>query len=145
MEGSPAVKFPKVLAAAAIAGSVTLGLVGVAGAATPSPTAASATTPSHHIDCAKAEQVIARLHQRDAAINARIVQGEARVDLLRKEGKNARADKLATRLETVKARLTKVEARLTKVEARVDQKCNVTPPVAGTSTTSTAAGTSTTV
>jgi hypothetical protein len=139
------VKFPKILAAAAIAGSMTLGLAGVAGAVTPSPTPASPTTPSHHIDCAKAEQVIARLHQRDAAINARIAKGEARVDLLRKEGKNARADKLAQRLETVKARLAKVEARLTKVEARVDAKCNVTPPVTGGSTTSTTAGTSTTV
>jgi hypothetical protein len=145
MEGSPAVKFPKILAAAAIAGSMTLGLAGVAGAVTPSPTPASPTTPSHHIDCAKAEQVIARLHQRDAAINARIAKGEARVDLLRKEGKNARADKLAQRLETVKARLAKVEARLTKVEARVDAKCNVTPPLGGSSTTSSTAGTSTTV
>jgi hypothetical protein len=139
------VKFPKILAAAAIAGSVTLGLVGVAGAVTPSPSAPSATTPTHQIDCAKAEQVIARLHQRDAAINDRIAQAEARVALLRQEGKNARADKLAARIETVKARLTKVEARLAKVEARVDQKCNVTPPVAGNSTTSTTAGTSTTV
>ena len=131
-------KLPKILVAVAIAGSMTLGIAGVAGAQTTatSPTV-SPTTPSHHIDCAKAEAVIAKLHVRDAAIKARIVKAEARVDALRQAGHNAQADKLAKRIETVKDRLTKVEARLTKVEARVDQKCNVTPPVGASSTTST--------
>ena len=129
----------KILAGSAIAATMTLGVAGAAGAqttdtSTPSSTPAAATTPTHHIDCAKVEQVITRLHERDAAINARLVKAEARVDQLRQEGKTARADALAKRIEMIKDRLTTVEARLAKVEARVDKVCNLTPGGDSTST-----------
>jgi len=133
----------KILAGTAIAATMTLGVAGVAGAQTTDTTGpststpAAATTPTHHIDCAKVEQVIARLHERDAAVNARLVKAEARVDQLRQEGKTARADALAKRIELIKARLTTVEARLAKVEARVDTVCNLTPSSGGSGGTST--------
>ena len=129
----------KLLAGAALAGTLTLGYAGVAGAQTSSLSTTGASTPAAapHIDCTKAEATLAKLHQRDEAVKDRLAKLEARVQQLRQNGHTKRADLLQQRIDTVQGRLSKVEARLSKVEARVDAKCNVSPDLGSSTSSST--------
>jgi len=136
----------KILAGAALAGSVTLGFAGVAAAQTSPVSTPAATTgaPARHIDCTKVEATLAKLYQRDEAVNDRLTKLEARVAQLRQNGHTKRADMLQQRIDAVKDRLSKVESRLATVEAKVDQKCNVSPGT-GTGNSDSTSSTSTTL
>lgn len=123
----------KSLAVVALAGAVSLGYAGVAGAqpttTDPAPTSPPVTQP-HKFNCESAKDHLARIQHRLDQVKDRITKVEARIDKLRQNGHNDEADRLAKRVESAKDRLTKVEARLDKVTAKVHERCDTAAPAA---------------
>ena len=68
--------FRTIIAGTAVAGALTLGLAGIAGAATTS-TSASGGTPSAAV-CTRAANIEARIQKYDTAVTARLPKAEAR-------------------------------------------------------------------
>jgi phage shock protein A len=104
-----------------IAGSLTAGFVGVAGAQTNSSSSSAPT--EHKFSCDTARDHLARLHTRIDALKDHIANAEARIDQLRKQGHDDRADALAKRVERAKDRLARLEARVDRVQQRIDVRC----------------------
>jgi len=115
--------FRKLIAGTAVAGVVTLGMTGIAGAAT---TNTATGTPSAAV-CAKAAKVEALIQQWESKVNARLPKVEAREAQAKAAGHTRLADFLANRITKVQARETKVNARLAKIEA----KCGTTGSTVG--------------
>lgn len=128
-------KLRHTLAGLAIAGSLTAGFVGVAGAQTDSSSSSAPTT--HVFSCDTAKDHLARLHTRIDALKDRIAKAEARIDQLRKDGRNDLADALAKRVERAKDRLARVEARVDRVQQRIDNRCGGDPNASTSSSSST--------
>lgn len=105
----------------AIAGSLTLGLTGVATAATPEGDASTQTQRS--FDCDTAQARVAKLLDRIEAAKARLVKAGARIEELRAQGHDDRADALAKRVARLTEHLSKAEARAEKIADRVDERC----------------------
>jgi hypothetical protein len=106
--------FRKIIAGTAVAGALTFGMAGIAGAAT---TSTPTGTPSAAL-CAKAAKVEARIQTFEAQVNARIPKAEAREATARAAGHTKVADFIANRITKVQARETKLNARLAKIEAK---------------------------
>jgi hypothetical protein len=86
------------------------GLGGVAGATTTTPTAAQ---------CAKAQQVIARIEARESKINnTRLPKMEARESKATSAHHPKVAARIQKRIDKVKALEARVSARLAKIEAK---------------------------
>jgi hypothetical protein len=109
----------KLIAVAAVSGSLALGVAGVAGATTPStPT----STPTHATLCAKAEKLTTRIQARETKAAAWVPKAQAR------EAKATAAGhtKLATRIGDRITRVQKFETRGTTVLAKIAAKCGTT-------------------
>jgi outer membrane murein-binding lipoprotein Lpp len=105
----------KLIAVAAVSGSLALGVAGVAGATNPS-------TPTHATLCAKAEKLTTRIQARETKAAAWVPKAQAR------EAKATAAGhtKLATRIGDRITRVQKFETRGTTVLAKIAAKCGTT-------------------
>jgi hypothetical protein len=108
----------KLIAVAAVSGSLALGVAGVAGAATPS-TPTPASTANHATLCVKAEKLATRIQAREARAAAWVPKAQAR------EAKATAAGhtKVATRIGNRIARVQKLETRGNTVLAKITAKC----------------------
>ena len=109
----------KLIAVAAVSGSLALGLAGVAGATTPStPT----STPTPATLCAKAEKLATRIQAREAKATAWVPKAQAR----EAKATTAGHTKLAIRIGDRITRVQKFETRGTTVLAKISAKCGTT-------------------
>ncbi len=106
----------RIIAGTAVAGALTFGVAGVAGAATPS-SGTSTSTPSAKV-CARLGTIESRVQKFEAKVNARIPKAEAREAKLRGAGHTKLADRIAARITKVQNRESKVNARLSTIEAK---------------------------
>ncbi len=102
----------KIIAGTAVAGVLTFGVVGIAGASTP----ASGTTNTA-AKCAKLPAVQARVQKLESKFGAALPKAQAREAKLRSEGKTNKADAIANRITKIQNRDSKVNARLAKAQA----------------------------
>jgi hypothetical protein len=117
--------FRTIVASTAVAGALTFGAVGIAGATTPSTTSTTPTTATPSggqnsgppAKCAKLPAIAARVQKAESKLNARLPKVEAREAKLITAGKTKRADALKARVAKVQARESKINARLSKAEA----------------------------
>jgi hypothetical protein len=117
-------KLTHTISALCLAGALTVGVAGAAGADTPG-TATPAAKPA--LDCGKAQDRLAKVETRVTGAGDRIVKAQARHDQLVTEGKTERATVLADRIQLAKDRLVRVETRLDKVKAAVAKRCTPVP------------------
>jgi hypothetical protein len=115
--------FRTIIAGTAVAGALTLGVAGRAGAA-PTTTPAGGT-PSAAV-CAKAANVEARIQKYDAAVTARLPKAEAREAKAQAAGHTKLATYIGNRITRAQNRETKLNALSAKIQA----KCG-TPAAAG--------------
>jgi len=110
----------KLIAVAAVSGSLALGVAGVAGAA-PS-TSTPSVTPTHATVCAKAEKLATRIEAREAKAAAWVPKAQAR------EAKATAAGhtKVAARIGARIAKVQKWETRGTTVLGKISAKCGST-------------------
>jgi hypothetical protein len=115
-----------IVAGTAVAGALTFGAVGIAGATTPSTSSTTPTTAAPSggqnsgpppAKCAKLPAVAARVQKAESKLNARLPKVQAREAKLITAGKTKRADALKARVARVQARESKINARLAKAEA----------------------------
>jgi hypothetical protein len=104
----------KLVAVAALSGTMALGAVGVASAATP---ATPATT--HTINCTKALARVPRIQAREAKAAVWVPKARAREATAQAAGHT----KLAARIGRRITRVQKLEARGTKILARISAAC----------------------
>jgi hypothetical protein len=111
----------KLIAVAAVSGSLALGAAGVAGATAPS-TSTPTSTPTHATLCAKAEKLATRIQAREAKATAWVPKAQAR------EAKATAAGhtKLATRIGDRITRVQKLETRGNTLLAKIAAKCGTT-------------------
>jgi delta 1-pyrroline-5-carboxylate dehydrogenase len=107
----------KIIVGTAVAGVLTFGAAGIAGAATSTTPSASSGSNLSKV-CAKLPKAEARIQKVEAALAARLPKAEAREAKLKSEGKTAAADRLANRITRIQNRESKVNARLAKIEAK---------------------------
>ena len=107
--------FRRIIAGTAVAGALTLGVAGVAGAATPS-SGTSKNTPSAQV-CSRLPKIEARVQTYEAKVNARIPKAEAREAELRAAGHPKLANRIAARITRAQNREAKLNARLSTYEA----------------------------
>ena len=111
--------FRKIIAGTAVAGALTFGMAGIAGAATTSTTDAA----RRRRPCAPRPPRSRPASRRfEAKVNARLPKAEAREAKAKAAGHTKVADFIANRITKVQARETKLNARLAKIEA----KCGTT-------------------
>jgi hypothetical protein len=103
-----------VIAGAAVAGALTFGAAGIAGATTP--TTGSTGTPSATL-CAKLPALQAKVQKVEARVTTWVPKAEARETKAKDAGHTRRADAIAKRITRVQNRETKVNARLAKAQA----------------------------
>lgn len=119
-------KFHRILATLTLAGALTMGFAGVAGAQTTDPTP-STTVPVHKLNCDTARDRLAKLEKHDDAVRARIAKAEARRDKLQAEGQTVKAAELTKHIEAAKDRLSKLDARIAKLKSAIATRCSVDP------------------
>jgi hypothetical protein len=107
----------RIIAGTAVAGALTMGVAGVAGAATPSGSTGTGTPSA--AACARAAKVEARIHTWEAKVNARLPQAQAREAKANAAGHTKLANAIAKRITRVQTRESKLNARL----ATIDAKC----------------------
>jgi hypothetical protein len=110
----------RIIAGTAVAGALTMGVAGVAGAATPG-AGTDTATPSATV-CAKAAKVEAGIQKWGAKVNTRLPKAEAREAKAKTAGHTKAADRIAKRIANVQSRESKLHGRLAKIEA----KCGTT-------------------
>ncbi len=108
--------FRRIIAGTAVAGALTLGLAGMAGAATTN--TAATGTPSAAV-CAKAANIEARIQKYDAAVTARLPKAEAREAKAKAAGHTKFATYIANRITKAQNR----EIKLTALAAKIEAKC----------------------
>jgi hypothetical protein len=112
----------KLVIGAVAVGALSLGLSGMAGAATP---AAGAQAISH-FNCANATKVLTRIDRGEAHIAAGLPKLTAAQAAASKAGHTTRANRLAKRIARLES--STFHARLTRAAAAIEAKCNVTAP-----------------
>jgi hypothetical protein len=131
----------RMIAGAAVAGAVTFGLAGMAGATTPTtaPTNTSTTGPTHTPKgCAKLPKIQSHAPGREKKANARISKDQALEKKLKSEsGHTKEAKKVASEIKKAQKHEAKAKRRLNKLET----KC---PAISGSSSSSGSSGSSTT-
>lgn len=106
-------------------GTVSLGTGGMAGAADPPVTTTKGH--GHHVNCARASKVLARIEVTEARIAAGLPQLHAAASRAVHRGDQARADRINKRIGRMEAPAFK--ARLEKRKAKIQAACpGVTPP-----------------
>jgi hypothetical protein len=105
------------LVGAVAVGALSLGTVGMAGAATPT---------ARHFNCARATKTLTRIEKNEAHIVAGLPKLEAREAKALAEGKTTRAARIEKRINRWESATFK--ARLTKRSAGIEAKCNVSAP-----------------
>jgi hypothetical protein len=117
--------FRTIIAGAAVAGALTFGAAGIAGASTP---ATSGTGANKAALCARLPAIQARVQKVEAKVTTWVPKAEAREAAAKTAGKTKRADAIAARIARVQKRETRVNARLAKAQAA----CNASGTSAGT-------------
>jgi hypothetical protein len=129
------------IAGAAVAGAVTFGLAGIAGATTPTtaPTSTSTTGATHTPKgCPKLSKIQSHAPVREKKANARISKDQALEKKLKSEGGHAKqAKKVASEIKQAQKHEAKAKHRLSKLET----KC---PAISGSSGSSGSSGGSST-
>jgi hypothetical protein len=105
--------FRKLVAIAALSGTMALGAVGVASATTPS------TPSTHKIDCTKALARVPKINAREAKAATWVTKAQAREATATSAGHT----KLATRIGNRITRVQKLEAKGTNLLARISAAC----------------------
>ena len=107
--------FRKLIAGTAVAGALTFGMAGIAGASTgTSGNTGPAITPSTTV-CSLLPQMQARAQKVESKINAVLPKAEAGEAKAKAAGHTKLADRIANRITKVQDRETKVNARLAKL------------------------------
>jgi len=106
--------FRTIIAGAAVAGALTFGAAGIAGASTPAP---GATGANEATLCAKLPAIQAKVQKVEAKVTTWVPEAEAREAKARTAGRTKRADAIAGRITWVQNRETRVNARLAKAQA----------------------------
>jgi outer membrane murein-binding lipoprotein Lpp len=109
----------KLIAVAAVSGSLALGVAGVAGATTPSTPTAAPTAAQ----CARAEKLATRIQTLETKAAAWVPKAQAREAKATATGHT----KLATRIGNRITRVQKREAKGTALLAKISAKCGTTP------------------
>ncbi len=117
----------KLAVASCVAGVLSLGVGAVASAAPASGSASTgAGTQSHHLTCADAPKILARIQTVDAKVAARLPKLQAAESKATAAGKT----KLAGRIQDRINRLDQVQAKTAAISAKVAAKCPA--PAGGT-------------
>jgi phage shock protein A len=106
--------FRTIIAGAAVAGALTFGAAGIAGASTPAPGSTSAHKAAL---CAKLPALQAKVQKVEAKVATWVPKAQAREATLRTDGKTQLADAIAKRITRLQNRETKFNARLAKAQA----------------------------
>jgi hypothetical protein len=107
----------KIIVGTAVAGSLTLGTVGLAGAATPAPSGTSGGTQLATL-CAKLPQVQSLVTQWQSDVNGFLPQVQALESQAKTDGLTKIGTGIANALSRVQNRESKLNARLTKLQAK---------------------------
>ncbi len=107
----------RIIAGTAVAGALTMGVAGVAGAATPNSGSSTNGTPSAKV-CARAAKIEARVQKLEAKLNAFVPKAEAREAKAKANGHTKLATAIANRITKVQNREAKINTRLSKLEAK---------------------------
>lgn len=102
------------IAGAAVAGALTLGLAGASGAASTGGGGTGAVKPSL---CARLPKLESQVHTRDSRAATRLSKFEAGESKAKAAGKIKAANAIGRHISRVQARLAKVNAGLAKAEA----------------------------
>jgi hypothetical protein len=110
--------YRRIIAGTAIVGSLTLGLAGAAGAASPSGSTGTgaAITPSTTV-CSLLPQFQARVQKLESKVSAEVPKAQAREAKAKAAGHAKLADAIGTRITKIQNRETKVNARLAKLSS----------------------------
>jgi hypothetical protein len=108
--------FRRIIAGTAVAGALTLGLAGAAGAASPSGStgAGAAITPSTTV-CSLLPQLQSHVQKLEGKVTAKLPQAQAREAKAKAAGHTKLANAIGTRITKIQDRETKVNARLSKL------------------------------
>jgi hypothetical protein len=113
----------KLIAVAAVSGSLALGAVGVAGASTPTPTPSLTPAPSTlATKCAKAEKLVPVIQAGEAKAAAWVTKAQAN----EAKATGAEHTKLAARIAKRISRVQKLETRGNTLLAKIAAKCGGT-------------------
>ena len=107
----------KIIAGTAVVGSLTLGTVGLAGAATPSPSGNSGGTQLATL-CAKLPQVQSLVTQWQSDVTGFVPKVQALQSQAKTDGFTKVATAIGNALSRVQNRESRLNARLTKLQAR---------------------------
>ena len=107
----------KIIAGTAVVGSLTLGTVGLAGAATPSPSGNSGGTQLATL-CAKLPQVQSLVTQWQSDVSGFVPKVQALESQAKTDGLTKVATAIGNALSRVQNRESKLNARLTKLQAK---------------------------
>jgi hypothetical protein len=110
----------RMIAGTAVAGALTLGVAGGAGAASPG-NGTNTITPTPRV-CSRLSKIESRVQAYEAKVSAHIPEAEAREAALRAAGHPKLANRVALRLTRAQDREAKLNARLSIYEA----KCGTT-------------------
>jgi hypothetical protein len=109
--------FRTLIAGTAVAGALTFGLAGVAGASTaPTGSAAPAISPSTTV-CSLLPQLQARVQKVEATLAADLPKAQAAEAKAKAAGHTKLADAIANRITRIQNRETKVNGRLSNLSA----------------------------
>ena len=106
--------FRKLIAGTAVAGALTFGAAGIAGAAT---TPGTPTGTNAAARCAKLPGLETKVQAREAKVNAWLPKAQAREAKANANGHPKVADAIAKRITRVQNRESKINARLAKAQA----------------------------
>ncbi len=122
--------FRRIIAGTAVAGALTLGLAGVAGADTPaSNTGTTGQGPKLAAVCAKLPQIQSKVQDVENTVNNTwIPKLQAAETKAQQTNHTALADRISKRIARIQKREARVNARLQKLEA----KCSSVPSGTGT-------------
>jgi uncharacterized protein (DUF3084 family) len=104
-----------VIAGAAVAGALTFGAAGIAGASTP---ATGATGTPSAAACAKLPAIQAKVQKLEGRVTTWVPKAQAREAKAKTAGHTKRADNIANRITKVQNRESKLNARLAKAQAK---------------------------
>jgi septal ring factor EnvC (AmiA/AmiB activator) len=122
----------KIIAGTAVAGALTLGIAGAAGAATPAPSTGNSGAKA--VLCADLPQIQSKLQDLQNTVNNTWIPKLQAAETKAKDANHTTlADKIATRITAIENRESKVNARLAKLEA----KCQAAPTDSSGNTAST--------
>lgn len=110
-----------VVSAAALAGVLTFGVAGVAGAASPG------TTPSHTVNCSKAEALGARIQKLESKASTWEAKAQAHETKATSNGHPNLAKVIPRRIKRVERLAARGERRLT----RIGGNCGTATPASG--------------